>query len=402
MNAEKQVIVIALITAICLCGDMMLYIVLPIYWEEFGLTSLWQVGVLLSANRFIRLPLNPFIGWLYQRISKRTGVLIAVILAMITTLSYGFLKGFWVLLLMRCLWGIAWSFLRLGGFLTILDVADKANRGFLIGRYNGLWGLGGLTGMLAGGLLADVIGIKAVALIFAVAVFCSIPFVIRYIPKHIGTGEKRASSAANAKPFWRQSYVIPVMITGIIIAMAFQGIYMSTLSQLVEEKFSAQNLSFFGMVIGSATLAGIIQAVRWGWDPFLAPRLGLLSDGKRGRMPYLTTALIFGAGLFSILSFKLPFFLWILALFSLQLTWTLGLTIADSLAADVASKSSGVAIITTYTVVADVGAAVGPSFSFLMIDLFNIEALYWVTGGLLLGLGLFWMFQSRRNSLDLL
>ncbi|WP_257348821.1 hypothetical protein [Pseudalkalibacillus decolorationis] len=44
-EAEKPVILIALITAVCLLGDTMLYIVLPIYWESFGLTALWQVGV---------------------------------------------------------------------------------------------------------------------------------------------------------------------------------------------------------------------------------------------------------------------------------------------------------------------------------------------------------------------
>jgi hypothetical protein len=64
-DAKKPVVVIALITAVCLLGDTMLYIVLPVYWQSFGLTSLF--GILLSINRIIRLPLNPIIGWLYPR-----------------------------------------------------------------------------------------------------------------------------------------------------------------------------------------------------------------------------------------------------------------------------------------------------------------------------------------------
>lgn len=47
----------------------MLYVALPIYWETAGLESIWQVGVLLSINRFIRLPFNPLISWMYKHIS---------------------------------------------------------------------------------------------------------------------------------------------------------------------------------------------------------------------------------------------------------------------------------------------------------------------------------------------
>ena len=112
----KPIIVLALLTAACLVGDSMLYIVLPTHWQDFGLDSLWEVGVLLSANRLVRLPLNPLVGWLYKRISTRQGVLLAAVLALLTTLSYGFVKGFLPLLLVRCIWGIAWTFLRLGSF----------------------------------------------------------------------------------------------------------------------------------------------------------------------------------------------------------------------------------------------------------------------------------------------
>ncbi len=135
MNAKAiskgPVIIIAIITAISVFGNEMLLIVMPIYWDFFGLTALWQVGIILSMNRIIRLPINSIVGWCYQKISKRTGVLIAVILAILSTYSYGMLKGFWLLLFMRILWGISWSFLRLGGYLTVLTSSDNQTRGQL-------------------------------------------------------------------------------------------------------------------------------------------------------------------------------------------------------------------------------------------------------------------------------
>jgi MFS family permease len=147
-SKKQPVIIVALVTAICLMGDSMLYIALPIYWKEVGLLSLWEVGLLLSVNRFVRLPLNPLIGWLYNKISLRTGLLIAVVLATLTTIGYGLASGLVMWLILRCVWGIAWSLLRLRGFFTVIRCAEAHNQGQFMGTYNGLYRLGSLFGML--------------------------------------------------------------------------------------------------------------------------------------------------------------------------------------------------------------------------------------------------------------
>lgn len=71
----------AVVSAFCLTGDTMLYIALPLFWQECGLTALWQVGVLLAVNRLVRLPLNPLVRLLYTRIDQHTGMALAVVLA---------------------------------------------------------------------------------------------------------------------------------------------------------------------------------------------------------------------------------------------------------------------------------------------------------------------------------
>ncbi|WP_172414395.1 MFS transporter [Candidatus Desulfovibrio trichonymphae] len=144
---RRHISVFALVTALCLMGDSMLYTVLPVYFQQAGLTSLWEVGALLSVNRLVRLPLNPFIGRLYSRISERTGVCIAMLLGILTTLSYGFLQGLVWWVLARCVWGLAWSLLRLGSLFCILKISTPTTRGL----YNGLYRLGSLAGMLGGG-----------------------------------------------------------------------------------------------------------------------------------------------------------------------------------------------------------------------------------------------------------
>jgi MFS family permease len=90
---KTHIVIFALVTVLCLLGDSMLYVVLPIRYGEAGLASLWEVGIVLAANRLVRLPLIPCIAWFYTRFSERTGILIATILACATTLSYALLPG---------------------------------------------------------------------------------------------------------------------------------------------------------------------------------------------------------------------------------------------------------------------------------------------------------------------
>src|SRR5690625_825133 len=181
MNAKRSIPVVAIVTAICLLGDTMLYIVLPVYWQEAGLRSFWEVGVLLSINRFVRLPLNPFIGWLYNKISLRTGLMIAVLLAAFTTSGYGLFKGFLFWLILRCLWGLAWSLIRMGGYFTVIGYSDDSNRGKWMGTYNGISRLGGLAGMLAGGILVPIFGLPVIAISFGIITLSSFPVILMYI-----------------------------------------------------------------------------------------------------------------------------------------------------------------------------------------------------------------------------
>ena len=56
-----------LVLAVALIGDALIYVVLPLYHREFGI-SLAMVGVLLSLNRWIRLLANSAVAHLGERI----------------------------------------------------------------------------------------------------------------------------------------------------------------------------------------------------------------------------------------------------------------------------------------------------------------------------------------------
>lgn len=375
---KNPVVTIALITAACLIGDSMLYVVLPTHWKELGLTSLWEVGALLAVNRLVRLPLNPLVGWMYKKISTRNGIIFAAILAFLTTLSYGFVKGFISLLIIRCIWGLAWTFLRLGAYFTIIDFSNDSNRGQYMGTYNGLYRLGSLFGMLFGGVLADYYGLQSTALMFSIATIFSIPLAFLSIPKSKNHAiEKSSTKNINKTIVWKDSSILWALSTGMFVAMIYQGMFTATLSHLIEVHNSS-TIDMYGIAIGAASLAGVLQALRWSWEPWLAPWIGKKSDSNYGRQSILIISLVLASFFFSLIPLNISLIPWIFILIGVQITATFLTTLADALASDVAIKSSSkVVVMTTYSLLIDFGAAVGPILGYLLSEYVGIYAAYW-------------------------
>jgi MFS family permease len=394
-NHKRQVKAIALITAACLLGDSMLYVVLPAYWRELGLASPWEVGILLSVNRFVRLPLSPLVGWAYRKISNRSGILLAVLLSVLTTACYGLAESFWFWFVLRCIWGIAWAFLRLGAYFTIIDLSDE-HRGYYLGIYNGLFRLGSLFGMLLGGLLADAFGFEAVTAGFAVVALLAFPFVFRYVTPFSAELTAVSLKSGGTASLWKEQSVIWTLLSGLFVAMLFQGVFTSTLSHVIDQRESSL-LTVGGIAIGAAALSGILQALRWGWEPVLAPWFGKLSDGARGRRPIFVLSLGIAAVLFAFVPADVPFFLWIGVLLAIQMTATVLTTVMDALASDVASRTEKAAYMTSYSMVTDLGAALGPMLAYLAGEHFGMGAVYWGGAAIFALLALRWLLPWQAG-----
>ena len=376
----------AVVSAFCLTGDTMLYIALPLFWQECGLTALWQVGVLLAVNRLVRLPLNPLVRRLYARISHRTGMLLAVLLAAGTTLLYGVAQSFAVWLLLRCLWGLAWTLLRLGALFALAEASDKANRGYLMGSYNGLVRLGSLAGMLGGGLLADLFGFTTVAWLFgAISLLGLLPGLFRLPAGERPTAAQgREAGTLLVRRHLRLPAMRRIFATGFLVTLVFQGIYAASLSRMVALHVGDVALAG-GLIMGCATLAGLLQAVRWGWEPWLAPWFGRLSDGPRGRAPVLRICLLTGGLSLGLVALPLPVPCWLVLLLLSQVCATGLSTLADAAASDTAVQHGHPTLtLSSYTFIADCGSAVGPVLAYALQDWLGMDAAYVAAAGLLL------------------
>lgn len=393
VSGKKQVVAVALVTALCMVGDSMLYVVLPLFWKEAGLSSLWEVGVLLAVNRFIRVPLGPLVGKWYERSGGRTGLILAVALAFLTTLAYS-LQGFWLWLVMRCLWGVAWTFLRLGAYSLIVTVAEGHNRGQLMGLYNGLYRLGSLGGMLAGAILASWYGLAVASIILAVPSLFALILVFRYIrPSFASQQQTDLKRNELGDRMWRQREVLMTMTTALLVTMVYQGIFTSTLSRLIEVREPL--IVVGGAVLGAAVIASLIQGIRWGWEPWAAPLVGKWAD-RHGRTKMFIMTLLLASVLFAIVQGTYPLVVWFAILFGIQVTATIIATVLDTLAADEAAKqANSQAFMTKYSVVSDLGAALGPLLAFWLDEQVGLGVMYTGIGMVLFLTALAWIGRPR-------
>lgn len=152
-------------------GDALLYAVLPARPESF-LVTVWQVGILLSANRFVRLITNEIAGRVrhtsVDTVKANRHVTVAAVIGALITAGYVVPWGFAWLLALRIAWGACWSVLRIGGYMTAIESSFEHNRGRVIAGFQAIVRCGQGGGVFLGGLLVDMVGLRTAFVVFAV------------------------------------------------------------------------------------------------------------------------------------------------------------------------------------------------------------------------------------------
>ena len=350
IQSSHAVVFIALATAFSLLGDQMLYSVLPTHYAELGLIP-YQVGIILSINRWVRLITNTLAERLCQRYNLTALMTGALILGAVLTAVYGVVTSFPILFIARMLWGLSWSFIRQIGLMTVVDTTPPSIMGQRMGFYNGVSRLGSLGGNFLGGLAHDIIGFTLALFFFSI---------ISLIGTPLGWIARRAVLPRNRdKESVEDSGWVPkLMICGFVIGCVGPGILMSTLGVVLVETVGS-SLNLWGMAIGVATLNGLLLSSRWIADALGAPFLGHISDQlgrKRSATIYFSTGM--------------------LALFSASLASNMGLIVVCVIvfflcgvgATVVISAESGMRgsrSVAGYVTAFDLGSATGPMLGWM-------------------------------------
>lgn len=274
MRASRPVILVALATAFSLLGDQLLYAVLPSHYTALGLLP-YQVGLLLSANRWIRLLTNHVAERVCQHVPLGLLLTLALTLGALISALYALTSSFALLLAGRMLWGLCWSFIRQIGLMTVVDSVAVVRVARWVGAYSGISRMGSIAGNLLGALGHDHLGFGPTLMIFAGLSLCAVPLggLSRRGLEHAA----RASTSRGPTP--RSGFGL--LFCGFVVGCVGPGLMMSTLGLVLKEKVGAE-LAVGGLAVGVATLTGFLLASRW-LAELSGPVLGAVSDriGRR-------------------------------------------------------------------------------------------------------------------------
>jgi MFS family permease len=401
----RPVVLVSAAVALSLLGDSLLYAVLPSQAEAVGV-PVGLVGVILSANRFIRLLSNPWAGRVCDHLGYARPFTAALLLGALTTAAYGLATGFWLLFFARVLWGVSWSFLRVGGLGTVLEHATHRDRGLLMGFFLGISRLGSLVAVALGGILTDIIGYRPTLLLFAIfsALAAAIsgpsserrprrsmdePPVVSPHSPHTPLRLPGLSSASRSEHGIRRRRLWAVNVCGFSNGFVTSGLVTSTLGLLLKTHYGSA-ISVGSLSVGIASLTGLLLSSRWAIDFGLGPYLGHLSD-RLGRHRVILAAFLIGTlalGVFASVAAFIPLSLAAIVIFisSTALSAALDASLGDLAPAGEQGRTIG-----RYTTFTDLGSACGPLLGYAFGVWIGFMPMYILGGCLLLGAGGFYM-----------
>ncbi|MHA2393760.1 MAG: MFS transporter [Promethearchaeota archaeon] len=381
---NNQIILVALIVAFSLLGDAFLYVALPLEYQSRGL-SLVNVGVLLSANRIIRFISNTFAGYAYKIKSLKSLLIISILAGTIINLSYGFIESFFLFLLIRLCWGITWSFLRLGGYLSVISNSDKAFRGRSMGIYQSVSSTGSLLGALIGGILLDSWGFKSASIFLALGTALGIPLAFTIKNDNSFFNEKEDRTQYGFNIFFGDSKVLSIGIGTMFTRLFLGSIIVSTLSLYLAESFGREGISLLSKNVGIASLTGFLLMFRLLSSFLFGPIFGILSD-EFGRNR--TIFILFISGSFSL--FLLAYsqslvFVIIGVLLAFTSAAGLGVMLTTEVSDLVMKKQvGGQYIMSAYTNWIDLGSAIGPLIVYSLLNNISFNLIFLSSALLLL------------------
>ncbi|ANF86849.1 MFS transporter [Pseudomonas antarctica] len=339
----------ALTLALCLPSDVLLYLLLPMESQAFGIT-LAQAGVLLAANRLVRIFGYRHVLNFYARNGDRLTCMIAAGAATVCALGNSMLSGFAALLGLRLIWGLCFAALNLS--TQVLATSEPAGAARRAGRSRAVIALGPMLALPLGGWLTLWAGPRPIFLILAGCCLVGV-WAARGLPT---SGHDLHSTGRRFK--WPDSVATWSFIEGV----ALDGLFIFGLS------IQAQK-----MLGGDAVLiAGGLMALRYASEMLLSPL------GGRAAQRFGATSMLLLFSFLSALALTAFGSYWVIVGAAAVLVLrALQLPLVTTLVAERNPGSMRVSALASNAVWRDVGAGLGPLMAGLLLP---VTSAPWVFG----------------------
>ncbi|MFJ3045675.1 MFS transporter [Herbaspirillum chlorophenolicum] len=234
--------------------DIVLYLLLPMYAEQFHVT-LAEVGLLLAANRLVRIAGYRWVARFYAQRGDRPTCMLAVCAAILCALGYTVANGFWALLPLRLLWGMAFAGLNLS--TQAMSTANPIGAARRSGRSRGVIAIGPMLWLPLAALLASHYGPRMVFALVALSATLGL-LAARRLPAHAyPEPPARRWKMPNALDWW-----------SFLEGLTLDGLFIVGLSYMSKQSFSEH----------AELIAGVLMALRYFGEIVLSPLGGWLAE----------------------------------------------------------------------------------------------------------------------------
>ncbi|MGD8626600.1 MAG: MFS transporter [Anaerolineae bacterium] len=382
--------------AFSLAGDSTLYAVLANEVAAVGI-GLGAVGILLGANRLIRIPGNPLAGALYDRLGRRPLFLLGLLLGVLSTAAYGWVRGFGPMLAARLLWGTAWALINVGGYTMVMDRSTAADRGRMTGLYQISYMVGLSVSPIVGGGLTDALGFRPAVRICAVIQAVGLLVALLGLPETRAPGAAMPAAGRPAPGAWLRSLaaslghldrqMLAVAFVYLSIFFVSNGVLMSTISLYLGQRWG-DRVPLGAATVGVASLAGVMLSTRATLGIVAGPLAGTISDRLSSRWPVVYAGLVLAVAGFVVMA--LPLSVWaVLVGVGLVASGTGALiAVLAALVGDRVAGSRPGAAMGALATAGDIGSATGPLVAYGLAAHLDLRWVYLACLGVLLLAGL--------------
>ena len=273
-DADRATFNSAMTLGLALPGDTVLYLLLPIHAAAFGVT-LPEVGLLLAANRLVRIIGYNWVASFYARKGPRAACVLAVVGAALAAVTYAGASGVWLLLVARLIWGLSFAAMNIATHaLPTSETSGAARRS---GWSRSIIAAGPAVGLVVGAVISELYGPRVVFALLAAVALCALPFAWR-LPS---TPENLVSSGPRfARPG-------AISIWSFSMGLALDGLFIFGLAVLAKANLPE----------GAAIAAGLAMALRYVCEILLSPVGGSLSHRFGARRLLILLSLAAAGGL---------------------------------------------------------------------------------------------------------
>jgi MFS family permease len=364
--------------------------------------ALAGVGILLSANRFVRLISNSSAGWLCDRWPRRHLFVPSLFLGALSTAIYSLTQGFWPLLLGRLLWGISWSGIWVGGNAIVFDIVDDRSRGRWVGIYHVSFFTGAASGSILGGSLTDWLGYPAAMAVAAALTLVGALAALLFLPETRDLLRPDVSEEELHEPTGPDMDTKRLKIPELVSATALLGINRVVIAGILASTFGVflkgifgESVRVGGIELGVATLTGLGLGLSTLSSMLFTPLVGSVSDRAGNRWRVAAAGLTAGTAGFGLMAWGWP----LTVMLGLPLTFFASSSnqgLATAMMGDMSAGDKHGRLLGILFTVGDLGSAIGPPLAYLLIPVWGTHGVYWLSAGLF---GLMIPVALRRGKL---